>query len=112
MPIDFSRYVPKEAVVFEVEIPKKLRFKSVGEGTIKAHKGPLRDEVLMPCLILDVTHENDEKVIKKWYLASKKAIMTMQPYILDRSYLRREFTVTKHGVAPAAWYEFDIGPAK
>lgn len=112
MPIDFGRYVPKEAVVFEVEIPKKLRFKSITEGTIKAHKGPLKEVVSMPCLILDVTFEDDKPVIKKWYCASKKAIMTMKPYIEDRSYLNREFTITKHGVAPAAWYEFDIGAAK
>lgn len=109
MPVDWDRYVPKEAVVFIEETPKKLRFKSFGEGTVVAHKGPMKEEVKMPCLILDVTHEDDKPVIKKWYLASKKAIMTLKPYIEDRSYTRREFTVTKHGKAPAAWYEFKVG---
>jgi hypothetical protein len=112
MPIDFGRYVPKEAVVFEVEIPKTLRFKSITEGSIKAHKGPLKEEVTMPCLILDVTFENGKPVIKKWYCASKKAIMVLKPYIEDRSYTKREFTVIKHGVAPAAWYEITVGATK
>ena len=109
MPIDWGRYVPKEAIVFTEEIPKKLRFKSISEGTIIAHKGEPVVEVPMPCLILDVTHEDDKPVIKKWYCASKKAIMTLKPYIEDRSYLKREFTVTKHGIAPMAWYEIEAG---
>lgn len=109
MAIDFGRYVPKEAVVFEVEIPKKLRFKGISEGTIIAHKEGKIDPIPMPSLIFDVTHEDGSPVIKKWYCASKKAIMTMKPYIENGSYKTREFTVTKHGKAPLAWYEIMIG---
>lgn len=109
MAIDWTRYVPKEAVVFEEEIPKTLRFKGISEGTILAHKEGKIEPVSMPCLIFDVTHEDGEKVIKKWYMASKKAIMTMKPYVENGTYKTREFTVTKHGKAPLAWYEIVIG---
>lgn len=107
--IDWKRYVPHEAVVFVEEYPKKLRFKSIKEGTIIAHKGEPPVEIPMPCLIFDVTHEDGKPVIKKWYCASKKAIMTMKPYILNGTYKTKEFTITKHGKAPLAWYEIEVG---
>ena len=106
--VNWERYVPEEAVVFVEEIPKKLRFKGVSEGTIVAHKGALKEEIPMPCLIFDVTSEDGKSVIKKWYCASKKAIMTMKPYVESKEYLKKEFTVTKHGIAPAAWYEIVV----
>lgn len=106
---DWTRYVPQEAVVYEVEIPKKLRFTKVGEGTIKAHKTDPDTTIDMPCLILDVNEEDGQKVYKKWYIASKKAIMTMKPYVEDGTYRKRLFTITKHGVAPRAYYEIEVG---
>lgn len=112
MPIDWGRYVPKEAVVFEEEIPKTLRFKSISEGTVIAHKEGILEPIEMPCLILDTIEEDGEEVIKKWYMAAKKAIMTVKPYIVDHTYTKRLFTVTKHGKAPAAWYEITVGPTE
>lgn len=109
MPIDWGRYVPQEAVVFELEIPKKLRFKAISEGTIIAHKAGKIEPIPMPCLIFDVTHEDGKPVIKKWYCASKKAIMTMKPYVLNGVYKSREFTITKHGKAPLSYYEIVLG---
>lgn len=107
--IDWKRYVPEEAVVFIEEIPKKLRFSAIKEATIIAHKGEPPVEIPMPTLVFDVTHEDEKPVFKKWYCASKKAIMTMKPYILDRTYTKRLFTITKHGKAPLAWYEIEVG---
>ena len=109
MAIDWGRYVPKEAVVFEEEIPKKLRFKSISEGTVIAHKEGVIEPIPMPSLIFDVTREDDKPVIKKWYCASKKAIMTMKPYVENGTYKTREFTITKHGKAPLSYYEIVLG---
>jgi len=110
--VDWSRYVPKEAVVFVDGLPKKLTFTGIDEATIQATKTGQISPISMPTLILDVNMEDDKQVIKKWYIASKKAIMTMKPYVEDATYKKRVFTVTKHGVAPAAYFEIVAGPVK
>jgi len=107
--INWSRYIPEEAIVFELEKPKKLRFDGFKEATVAAHKEGVIDPIMMPTLVLTVTHEDEKPVFKKWYCAAKKAIMTLKPYIVDGTYKKRVFTITKHGKAPAAWYEFEVG---
>ncbi len=109
--VDWNRYVPKEAVVFVDGLPKKLHFTGlIDEATIEAKKLGVLSPVSMSTLVLGVDMEDDKPVIKKWYIASKKAIMTMKPYVEDGTYKRRVFSITKHGVAPAAYFEIVAGP--
>jgi len=108
--VDWTRYALKEAVVFIEDVAKKLRFTDLSEATIQAHKEGAVTTIPMATLILGVNSEDDKPVMKKWYIASKKAVMTMKPYIEDGTFRRRVFTITKHGKAPASWFEITAGP--
>ena len=68
--INWSRYIPEEAIVFELEKPKKLRFGGFKEATVAAHKEGVIDPIMMPTLVLTVTHEDEKPVFKKWYCAA------------------------------------------